>query len=111
MNPGKKSSKFNWDCTICPSCRWIMTGSAVLKWPGNGIKWTAFGVTATRSTVVLSSPKALFPPRARLVTRRSWFGSVELGQRIFEHRIFTLDGVGLGHQRFGGLAADMRLSG
>ena len=27
----KKSSKFNWDCTICRSCRWIMSGSAVLK--------------------------------------------------------------------------------
>ena len=38
-------------------------------------------------------------------------GSVALGLRILEHRIFTLDGVGLGHQHFGGSAADMRLSG
>ena len=40
-----------------------------------------------------------------------WFGSVELGLRIFEHSIFTLDGVGLGHQHSGGSAADIGLSG
>ena len=29
-NHGKKSSKFNWDCTICHSCRWRRSDSSVL---------------------------------------------------------------------------------
>ena len=32
MNHGKESSKFNWDCTICPSCRWTVSDPIVLRW-------------------------------------------------------------------------------
>ena len=32
-NHGKESSKVNWDCTICRTCRWIRSDSSVLKWP------------------------------------------------------------------------------
>ena len=31
VNRGKKSSKFNQDCTICRSCREVMIGRVVLK--------------------------------------------------------------------------------
>ena len=31
VNRGKKSSKFNQDCTICRSCREAMTGFVVLE--------------------------------------------------------------------------------
>ena len=31
VNPGKKSSKSNQDCTICRSCRETMTGPVVLE--------------------------------------------------------------------------------
>ena len=50
VNPGKKSSKFNQDCTICRSCRWMISGSAVPQKPENRIKWPAFGRTSTRSS-------------------------------------------------------------
>ena len=42
-NLGRKSRKSNWDCTICASCRWGMSGSAGLKKPKNRVKWRAFG--------------------------------------------------------------------
>ena len=48
VNPGKKSSKFNQDCTICASCRRGRAGPVVLKWQENRVKWRAFGVTAIR---------------------------------------------------------------
>ncbi len=31
MNYGKESSKSNWDCTICRTCRWTISDSTVLK--------------------------------------------------------------------------------
>ena len=31
VNHGKKSSKFNQDCTICRTCRWPRSDSSVLK--------------------------------------------------------------------------------
>ena len=42
-NPGKKSSKFNQDCTICPSCREAVIGDAVLKQRTNRVKRRTFG--------------------------------------------------------------------
>ena len=99
VNPGKKPSKFNQDCTICHSCRKVLSGSAGLKWPEDGIKWQVFGRNS-----------ALLPARERLVDSVEPVRSVELRFRIFEHRIFSLDGVGFGHQDLGGLATDIRLS-
>ena len=29
LNHGRRSRKFNQDCTICRSCRWVTTGSAL----------------------------------------------------------------------------------
>ncbi len=39
---GEKSSKYNWDCMICHSCRWTTSGSAVLKQRENGVEWREF---------------------------------------------------------------------
>ena len=38
-NHGKKSSKFNQDCTICRTCRLTRSDSATPKWRENSIKW------------------------------------------------------------------------
>ena len=38
-NQGKKSSKSNWDCTICRSCHWGVSGSIWLKRRENRVKW------------------------------------------------------------------------
>ena len=38
VNPGKKSSKSNQDCTICRSCREAMIGSAVLEQRENRVE-------------------------------------------------------------------------
>ena len=39
VNHGKESSKFNWDCTICRTCRSTISDSTVLKQRNNGTKW------------------------------------------------------------------------
>ena len=39
VNHGKKSSKFNRDCTICRSCRWSSADSSVLELPECGFEW------------------------------------------------------------------------
>ena len=40
-NRGKKSSKFNQDCTIRASCRSVMSESTGSKQRANGINWRA----------------------------------------------------------------------
>ena len=42
-NHGRKSRKSNWDCTICASCRWGVSGSAGVEWREYRVKWRAFG--------------------------------------------------------------------
>ena len=38
VNHGKKSSKSNWDCTICRSCRKIVIGPFVLEQRENRVE-------------------------------------------------------------------------
>ena len=42
MNPGKKSSKSNQDCTICRSCREAMIGPVVLEQRENRVEQREF---------------------------------------------------------------------
>ena len=45
VNPGKKSSKFNQDCTICRSCREAVIGSVVLEQRENRVEQREFSGT------------------------------------------------------------------
>ena len=57
----KNSSKFNWDCTICRSCRYTISDSSVLKRRGNRTKWREPG-----SQSVPSIPQSsVLTPRSR----------------------------------------------
>ena len=38
QNHGKRSRKSNWDCTICVSCRWGVSGCVVRKWLENSYR-------------------------------------------------------------------------
>ena len=67
MNPGKKSSKLNQDCTICHSCREAVIGPVVLNWRENRSKWRAFGGQLTLSFTGVPGATAW---RSRALRRR-----------------------------------------
>ena len=59
---GKKSSKFNWDCTICRSCRYTISDSSVLKRRGNRTKWRESG---SQSVPSIPQSSVLYPTLSR----------------------------------------------
>lgn len=76
---GKKSSKFNWDCAICRSCRWTVSSSAAPKWWEYCIKWREIRATAPPGQPRVWSVRPSIVGR-EISSARAWAVAAQLPQ-------------------------------